>query len=340
MNVTVTGIGPMTPCVKGAQGLGDFHLERLWARSEQPWFDPKVDIGGRGFKYLNAATRYLTAAIRQFEAVPKPGEVVADSDRKGMIIASNTCTRQEIDEFDRTLLERGCNAIDPMRAPSFCANVGAGTLSIKHQAKAFNITLVNPLTAGLEAVALAKTSIIEGRASTVIVGAMEDDSEFVLGSGYPVTTIGGAWALRLQAVDASPASGAQADRVARLGGTLNRFIPDIPGVTEAVESLAERLQQDFSPLLRGGGSLRVYVSMLTDSHSRHVHGLIERALNAHGIGTDAIVTPTQDTWLGTLLPLAHLSWCALNLDRALCIAIGPLGHISAVEVMKPDAEYD
>lgn len=340
MNVNITGIGPMMACLKGAQSLTDFTLDHLWSANGHEWFDPKVDLGGRGFKYFNSATRYLIAAIKQFETAPDKTTVLPDAPRRGVVVGSNSCTRQELDEIDHTLLEKGSGAIHPMRATSFCANMGAGTISIKYQAKAFNITLMNPMTAGLEAVILAKNAILDGRASNVIAGAMEDDSEFSLGSDYPVKTSGGAWALRLELEEKpDPAGGERNGAIARIGATFNCFIPIEPdNEAEDSKSLTESLEQDFAPLLTGGDNLRVHVSMLTDSHSRSVFGLLKRIMNKYGVGETAITIPSKDTEHGTLLSLAQLSWCCLNADRAVCVAISPLGHISAVEVLKPDSK--
>ena len=329
MNVQLTGIAPMLAAVKGSEALNGFEFRQLSPPQQDAWFDPKVDCGGRGFKYFNQATRYMIAAMRQLDLPPGPRETDPEAGHKGVVIGSNSCTRRELDEFDAALLQSGYLAIDPMRAPSFCANVGTGNIGIKHQAKAFNITLTNPFTAGLEAVVLAKHAILEGRAQTAYAGAMEDESEFVVDAGIAVNTRGGAWAVRLQA----DASARPDDGLATIGASLHCFIPQ--GVTIR-EALLQRLTQDFQPLVRDRSGLSVLVAMPDTEHCRLVVDVLKQVMDRLGIAQQQIEVTTDLHAYGTLLPLAQLSWSALHLERALCIAVSPLGHITCVEITQAE----
>lgn len=339
MNVIVTGIGPMMSCAMGAKSLSRFNLDDLWIPKVHEWFDPNVELGGRGFKYFSAATRYLMAAVKQFEQTSEGNTTVSSAAEKGVVIGSNSCTRQTLDEIDRTVLEQGYKSIHPMRAPSFCANIGTGTISIRHQAKAFNITLMNPITAGLEAVILAKQAIMDRRASSVIAGAMEDDAEFTLGRQYPVKTAGGAWALRLEAASSQDSiNDVTGASYVEIGATLNRFIPSpVVGNEYNSEPLLQSLGRDFAPMLSGGKNLRVSVAMLTDPHSQFIAGLLLQILARHGVQAAQINVPSKDTTHGTLQALAQLSWSCVNADKAICIAISPLGHVAAVEISRSRA---
>ena len=325
MNVTVTGIGPMMACAIGAKSLAKFSLDDLWVQKVHAWFDPNVELGGRGFKYFNAATCYLLAAVRQFEQASEGNTLAVAAVEKGVIVGSNSCTRKSLDEIDRTVLEQGHKAIHPMHAPSFCANIGTGTVSIKHQAKAFNITLMNPMTAGLEAVILAKRAIMDGRASCVIAGGMEDDAEFTLGQQYSVKTSGGAWALRLETVSSQDStSNTTRAAYAEIGATLNRFIPNPAGGNKLNnELLLKSLERDLSPMVSGGKDLQISVAMLMDPHSQFIAGLLQQVLTRNGIKVDQINLPSKDTVHGTLQSLAQLSWSCLNAEKAICIAISP-----------------
>jgi 3-oxoacyl-[acyl-carrier-protein] synthase II len=332
--VAVTGIGAMTAFAKGAKGWRDFRPDRLWATPSPQagaWFDATLELGGRGFKYYNAATCYLLAAVKQFEtdAAAQSADV---SERRGVVIGSNTCTRQDLDQIDQTVLDQGSAGIHPMRAPSFCANVGTGTVSIRTQAKAFNITLMNPMTAGLEAVVLAKNAIAAGRAGDVIAGAMEDDASFTLGERdhrVDVCTAGGAWALRLSAGDTDAALPV----VGHLGRSLSRFVPArVLADPAGFAQLQRDLEHDLMPLLDRGPALRVCIAMLTDAHSRAIGKALQSILQAHGVPRVRIDVPAQDTRHGTLLALAQLSWLCTQPGPGLCIAISPLGHVTMLDV--------
>lgn len=335
MNIYITGIGPMLACAKGAEGLQQFNPQQLWILTDdgsehKTWFDPKTDLSGRGFKYFNAATCYLIAAIRQFDATIEDENTTQAAIRKGIIIGSNSCTRLELNEMDQAILEQGYNGIHPMRAPSFCANVGTGTVSIKQQAKAFNITLTNPLTAGLESIILGKYALLDGRASYAITGAMEDDSEYTLGpQQYHVQTTGGAWSLGLESDDHKNTP------LACIGETLNRFIPDLPFSPEETALLIQSLEQDLAPFLSGLQKPEISVVMLMDPHSQLILGLLKNVFSRFQIKESRIGIPVKDTKYNTLHPLAQLSWLALNTARGICIAISPLGHLTAVEVYQP-----
>ena len=335
MNVYLTGIVPMMPCVKGAADLAEFSLERLYDPISPDWFDVKAELGERGFKYFNPATRYMLAAVRKLDDVSD--ESVTDGGGKGVIIGSTSCTRHELEEIDSALLSGGYSSIHPMRAPSFCPNLGAGTISIKHRAKALNITLVNPMTAGLEAIVAAKRAIVDGRAASVITGAMEDDSEFTLGQKYTVTTSGGAWAFRLEGESDDPPHGSSRPAVARIGATLNCFVPvlDIHD-SLTVDQVLHDLHVKLDPLLSGAEVPDVAVSMLTDSHSLFVFGLLKKVFAKYQVQASQMAAPHRDTAQGTLMAMAQLSWLGLNSQRAVSVAISPLGHLTAVEILKPN----
>jgi hypothetical protein len=332
MKINFTGIGPMLSCAKGRDSLIDFSLDRLWQRSENKWFNVEVDLGSRGFKYFNAATCYFLAAIKDLE---HPTEATGNTaNQKGVIIGSNSCTRKDMNELDRTLLQHGYSAIHPMYAPSFCPNVGAGNVSIKHKAKALNITLTNPITAGLESVILAKQAILDGRAMSVIAGAMEDDSEFTLGQ-YPVITSGGAWAFRLESESGVSNSATNNQAIARVGETLSCFIPKPDYSSKITENqVLLHLENQLAPLLRKTENLRISVAMLMDAYSIFVFNLLKLVLSKYGIEITQIEAPKKDTVRGTLLAMAHISWMCLNCETGVCIAISPLGQLTALEIHK------
>ena len=324
MKVAITGIGPMLENCKSVEALQNFDPVNTAQYGNSEWFDPKVDCGGRGFKYFNLATRYMVAAMRQLDAPVKPADAGPESIGRGVVIGSNSCTRRELDEFSSLTRAEGSDAINPMRAPSFCANIGTGNVGIKHQAKAFNITLVNPIVAGLESVLLAKHAILDSRANVAFAGAMEDESRFYISENCAVETVGGAWVLKLESLQhANPDN-----IIGTIDETLDSLLP--AGRLDDV-NLQKRLQSDLQKLISNDTSVPVFISAQNDPHSVVVIELLKQQLKTIGVDEANIHTPKSENKLGTILSLAQLSWCAIHETKALCLSVSPLGHVIAAK---------
>lgn len=321
MSIYITGVSPMIPNVKSRDELLNFDANQKASLVECDWFDPKVDLGGRGFRYFTASTQYMLAAIKN---LPEHNSELSD-EAKGIIIGSNSCTRKVLDEMDKAIIEKGAEGINPMHAPSFCANVATGVLSIKNKAKAFNITLMNPMTAGLEAIIYAKNALLDGRAHYAIAGAMEDVSEFNLNEHYTVKTLGGACAVELASTKSLTKS---SNEYLRIAETVSSFLP--PADCDSAESIIkEILKNRLLPILSKRNAQKIYISKLNDSHSCRVVKVLQDICNQFDIQLPK--DESKDTPLGSLDAVIKLSRSYLNKESALCIAISPTGQFSLVE---------
>jgi len=186
----ITGIGPV-----GRPGVG---LAELLAGPGVPdtpasgWrlhgvsaFDPAAHLGPKGWKFLPPVTRAALAASRL--ALADAGLDVAASlrdageaagtasaqERSAVVIGTNFAVAEINDRIDRALLAGGIAGISAVECPNFAVNVPASQVSITHRMKAFNVTLVNLLTAGCEAILLAARGLADGRADTALAGAIE-----------------------------------------------------------------------------------------------------------------------------------------------------------------------
>ncbi|MFE0799687.1 beta-ketoacyl synthase N-terminal-like domain-containing protein [Streptomyces sp. NPDC058812] len=205
----VTGVGGVAP-EAGAED-GD-------------WFDHRVRLGPRGYKYLPAAAQYLLAAAR--DALADGGRTDAvPADRRGAALALNGGFAGLFDTMDRRIaLEGGAAGLSPATAPFFAVSLLGSRLTSELSLKAFALTLASPRVAALEAVEAGGRALAAGRCDTLLVGAAEHRlPESRAGDGFPAGDgEQGAVALTLEPWSAAEARGA------RVRGTVaarSMFVP-------------------------------------------------------------------------------------------------------------------
>ncbi|MEO3743383.1 beta-ketoacyl synthase N-terminal-like domain-containing protein [Plantactinospora sp. B5E13] len=158
-DVVVTGIGVVAP-----------------GRPGEPWFDPRAELGGRGYRYAPAATRYLLAATRR--AIVDGGRLDRlPPERRGAAVATNGGLEPLFAEMDRTVTGADATELSPALAPYFAINVLGTRLVAEHQLKGFHLTLTSPRVAGFEAVEAGWRALAVGRCDTLLVGVTEDGAE-------------------------------------------------------------------------------------------------------------------------------------------------------------------
>ncbi|WP_405389988.1 hypothetical protein OG596_20145 [Streptomyces sp. NBC_01102] len=207
MNVWLTGTGAVA--------------EELRAPSEDrdaSWFDPAEHLGRRGWKYFSPATRYLLAAGHQAlgRCHDDPPLTGRQSLRLGVVTGTQYAIAHAHRRMDDTLRTEGVRGIGPAEVPAFSMSTPGSQLAIGTGARAFSVTLTNPVTAGLEAVHFALTALRTGRADRVVAAATDQapDGERQHDAAAAVV---------LSAPDpADPADGAGA--LAEITGGLSRFV--------------------------------------------------------------------------------------------------------------------
>jgi 3-oxoacyl-[acyl-carrier-protein] synthase II len=173
----VTGIGPVSRLgigvteVAAAQGFPATSDASVDIRPLDN-FDPADYLGKRGWKFLPPVTRAALVAARL--ALADSGQdPVGRYARAGVVIGTNFAVSEITDRIDRALLDGGVSGISAVECPNFAINVPASQVSIAHGMNALNITLVNLLTAGCEALLVGARALRAGRAGSVLAGAME-----------------------------------------------------------------------------------------------------------------------------------------------------------------------
>ncbi|MFI8437992.1 beta-ketoacyl synthase N-terminal-like domain-containing protein [Streptomyces sp. NPDC079020] len=213
MNILITSAGAVAqePPAAGADGEG----------ADAPWFDPAGHLGRRGWKYFSPATRYLLAAGnralgRRHDDPPLTGR---PSLRLGVVTGTQYAIAHVHRRMDGILRTEGVRGISPAEVPGFSMSTPGSQLAITAGARAFSVTLTNPVTAGLEAVHFAVTALRTGRADRVVAAAT-DRAPTGDGRGGQYDA---AAAVVLSA--AAPDVAGPATALAGITGGLSRFVP-------------------------------------------------------------------------------------------------------------------
>ncbi|MDG9719800.1 beta-ketoacyl synthase N-terminal-like domain-containing protein [Streptomyces sp. DH24] len=295
------------------------------------WFDPAAHLGRRGWKYFSPATRYLLAAGnqalgRRHDDPPLDG---AAAERFGVVTGTQYAITRVHRRMDTVLTTEGVHGISPAEVPGFSMNTPGSQLAISTGARAFSVTLTNPVTAGLEAVQFAVTALRTGRADRVVAAATDQAPRDHGGSGeYDAAA----------AVVLSAGHGA-ADGprpLAAVTGGLSRFLP--PGPAGGPDPAA----------LTAAGTRIAALARATDT-VRLVIGGPAGAAPLAGAGGEATAKALADAGAAVRHPAGEIRearHCAVSgllelIDAAraggpaLVISVSETGHLTAIGLGDP-----
>ncbi|UBI37608.1 beta-ketoacyl synthase N-terminal-like domain-containing protein [Streptomyces mobaraensis] len=325
----VTGIGPVSRPAIG--------VEELCAVPESAWhgpgdgtreldnFEPSRFLGKRGWKFMPPATRMALAAVRLAlaDAGPAPER---PADRTGVVLGTNFAVSEIVDRIDRALLAGGIGGISPVESPNFAVNVPVGQVSIAHGLKAFNITLVDLVTAGYASLLLGARALAGNRADAVLTGAVEGPppTAFLTHSGHGADA-GGACLLYLE----DPAAARRRDaRVhALLTGGVRRMLPDDP-------QGAERVLGPALDRLTAAEPDRLHLCVPAGHVGRYVEESVRKWAASRGVPGDVEVVrgAPQASVTGVLALARRLARQPGDGEGngLLCVAVGPYGNLVAL----------
>lgn len=258
------------------------------------WFDPVARLGRRGWKYLSPATRYLLAAARTAVADGGPGP---HPDRVGVVAGGHDVMTATHARMDAALVAGGVAGVSPVEVPWFSANNPASHLCVDLPARAFCVTMTNPVTAGLDAVLFARTAIDAGRADRVIVAAVED--------AVPGAVLPGAVALVLDDGPAGPS----------ITGGVSAFAP--PGNHSLTTAAARRV----AALAEDGARLVVCAAPGAEPITRVIRDVLAGTVKPGG---------DHGPRHGTVSALRHLCGALEEPGPALVVAVSARGHVTAI----------
>ncbi|WP_149549647.1 beta-ketoacyl synthase N-terminal-like domain-containing protein [Streptomyces marokkonensis] len=326
MTVLITGVGAVAEEPRPDAG-------------DVPWFDPAAHLGRRGWKYLTPATRYLLAAGnealgRRHDDPPLAG---AASERFGVV----TGTQYAIDRVHRrmnaTLTTEGVHGISPAEVPGFSMNTPGSQLAITTGARAFSVTLTNPVTAGLEAVQFAVTALRTGRADVVVAAAADQASEDHGGSGE----YDAAAAVVLSARGRAPGTAGAGRPLAAVTGALSRFLapgpaggPDPAALAASAARIAAlpRTAGAVGPRAARAVRLVVVAPPAATPLALAVRDAVTTALaDTRSMVRDAAVHPARHCAVSGLLELIALARPDGG-GPALLVSVSESGHLTAIRI--------
>src|SRR5689334_16352779 len=189
--VVVTGMGAITPVgndvattwrslVEGKSGtapITKFDASNFPVRfaAEVKGFDPLNFMDRKEAKRADQYTQYAVAAARQAmeDAGMGNGSNGMDPDRLGVIIGSGIGGLKSFEEQHDVYRERGVGKISPFFIPMFIADIAAGIVSMRFNAKGPNYATVSACATSAHAIGDAFRTIQYGDADIMITGGSE-----------------------------------------------------------------------------------------------------------------------------------------------------------------------
>ncbi|MDG9705865.1 beta-ketoacyl synthase N-terminal-like domain-containing protein [Streptomyces sp. DH37] len=292
------------------------------------WFDPAAHLGRRGWKYLSPATRYLLAAGnqalgRRHDAPPLTGD---RAERFGVVTGTQYAIAGVHRRMDDILTTEGVQGISPAQVPAFSMNTPASQLAISTGARAFSVTLTNPVTAGLEAVQFAATALRTGRADRVVAAATDQ------------APAGDGGRDRYDAAAAVVLSGppAGAGALAEITGGISRFVP--PDAADGRDRAALAASGErIAALARGAKEVRLVVSAPAAAarFGGAVRDAVARALAAAGGSVRDPAEAVGEARHCAVSGLLELIALARRGGTGLVVSASESGHLTAIALDDP-----
>jgi 3-oxoacyl-[acyl-carrier-protein] synthase II len=187
--VVVTGLGAITPVgndvattwralqqgVSGASGITKFDPSTFPVRfaCEVKGFDPLKTMERKEAKRADLYTQYAAAA--SVEAMTDAGLTPGayDVDRTGVIVGSGIGGLRSFEDQHDVYRARGASKISPFFIPMFIADIAAGVVSMRFNARGPNYATVSACATSAHAVGDAFRTIQYGDADIIITGGAE-----------------------------------------------------------------------------------------------------------------------------------------------------------------------
>ena len=161
--------------VSGASGITKFDPSTFPVKfaCELKGFDPLGTMERKEAKRADPYTQYAVAA--SVEAMADAGLTggTYDVDRLGVIVGSGIGGLKSFEEQHDTYRERGASKISPFFIPMFIADIAAGVVSMKFNARGPNYATVSACATSAHAIGDAFRTIQYGDADIIICGGSE-----------------------------------------------------------------------------------------------------------------------------------------------------------------------
>jgi 3-oxoacyl-(acyl-carrier-protein) synthase len=304
-------------------------MVRAEAADDETWFDAAQYLGPRGWRYLTPATRYVLAAADLAMADARFDPAGIDDDEVGVAIGTNFAAAPVVQRFDEVVAEETAAGISPAEAPAFSVNIPASQISMRHGLRAFNLSLTNPMVAGLEAVLTLRSALLRGRARAGIAGATEErpDAAAAKVVGAPFAGEGACCVLLERATDARERSAPAGPEV--VGG----FSVFVGHAIDSPEALADAVERQLAALLDGRTGPLPYAPPAGSFPLRdQVDEAFRRWAERAGVELAGVDLPGSTGQDFTVSPVLQLAGLAAEHGHGLVLAVGPHGHLAGVRL--------
>jgi 3-oxoacyl-[acyl-carrier-protein] synthase II len=187
--VVVTGMGMLTPVgsnvfdswkniLAGVNGVGpilDFDVTdyqtKIWAKVKN--FNAEDHFSTKDARKMDVFAQFGVIAAN--EAIADSGLIIDEalSCRMGVAVGAGIGGIQTITNNQDKLVEGGPRKVSPFFIPAGIINMVAGQISIRHQLKGPNISVVTACTSGTHNIGLAARMIAYGDAEVMVCGGSE-----------------------------------------------------------------------------------------------------------------------------------------------------------------------
>ena len=188
--VVVTGMGALTPVgndvattwsallsgASGAANITKFDASSFPVRfaCELKGFDPLQYMDRKEAKRADWYTQYaVAAAVQAMQNAGLENGSLPDPDRMGVILGSGIGGLKSFEEQHDVYRERGQTKISPFFIPMFIADIAAGIVSMRFNAKGPNYATVSACATSAHAIGDAYRTIQYGDADVMITGGSE-----------------------------------------------------------------------------------------------------------------------------------------------------------------------
>lgn len=204
MRVVVTGMGAVSPNGNGCQAFVENTLNGvvgikpikkfdasetgISVAGEIDDFDVSQVVGKKNGKRMDLYSQYAIQACQEAYDMAGLTPETVKAEELGVIFGSGIGGLTTIEEQVIKMHDKGPKRISPFFIPMVIANMAAGNISIRFNAKNISTSIVTACASGTNSIGEAYRQIKEGRAEVMITGASEASINETAISGFAALT--------------------------------------------------------------------------------------------------------------------------------------------------------
>lgn len=204
MRVVVTGMGAVSPNGNGCQAFVENTLNGvvgikpikkfdasetgISVAGEIDDFDPSQVVGKKNAKRMDLYSQYAIQSCQEAYDMAGLSPETVVPEEMGVIFGSGIGGLTTIEEQVIKMHDKGPKRISPFFIPMAIANMAAGNISIRFNAKNISTSIVTACASGTNSIGEAYRQIKEGRAEVMITGASEASVNETAISGFAALT--------------------------------------------------------------------------------------------------------------------------------------------------------